>query len=155
MKCPFCMFIDTQVKDSRPSEDGFMIKRRRWCLNCGARFTTFERVELRELNVIKRNGMKKPFDSNKLAHSIELATRKRSITRERIEEVVSKIIKKLEKYGEGEVESKVIGQITMDELARLDEVAYVRYASVYMDFSKSADFGKFITDMKISKNDET
>jgi transcriptional repressor NrdR len=151
MRCPFCTFFDTQVKDSRPSDDGLIIKRRRLCPNCGARFTTFERVEMRELKIVKRSGEKRPFDSNKLSRSIGVATRKRPITQEQIEVMVTKIIKKLEQYGEGEVESKVVGQMVMDELSKLDQVAYVRYASVYMDFSKASDFGKFIANIRNEK----
>ena len=150
MKCPFCSFSDTQVKDSRPLEDGVSIKRRRLCPNCGGRFTTFERFELRELRVIKRNGETRLFDSTKLFRSIEVASRKRPITTEQIEEVVSRIIKKMEKYGEGEIESKIIGELIMDELSKLDQVTYVRYASVYKDFSKASDFGNFIA--KIGNN---
>jgi transcriptional repressor NrdR len=151
MRCPFCTFFDTQVKDSRPSDDGLIIKRRRLCPNCGARFTTFERVEMRELKIVKRSGEKRPFDSSKLSRSIGVATRKRPITQEQIEVMVTKIIKKLEQYGEGEVESKVVGQMVMDELSKLDQVAYVRYASVYMDFSKASDFGKFIANIRNEK----
>ena len=154
MKCPFCFFIDSQVKDSRPSEDGLSIKRRRFCPNCGGRFTTFERVEMRELKIIKRSGEVRPFDSNKLTRSIEVATRKRPIKHEQIEEVISRIRKKLEQYGEGEVESKIIGQMVMDELAKLDDVAYVRYASVYRDFSKATDFGHFIANIKKEEDEE-
>lgn len=151
MRCPFCTFFDTQVKDSRPSDDGLIIKRRRFCPNCGARFTTFERVEMRELKIVKRSGEKRPFDSSKLSRSIGVAARKRPITQEQIEVIVTKIIKKLEQYGEGEVESKVVGQMVMDELSKLDQVAYVRYASVYMDFSKASDFGKFIANIRNEK----
>ena len=151
MRCPFCTFFDTQVKDSRPSDDGLIIKRRRLCPNCGARFTTFERVEMRELKIVKRSGEKRPFDSSKLSRSIGVATRKRPITQEQIEVMVTKIIKKLEQYGEGEVDSKVVGQMVMDELSKLDQVAYVRYASVYMDFSKASDFGKFIANIRNEK----
>ena len=144
MKCPFCSFIDTQVKDSRPLNDGISIKRRRYCPSCGGRFTTFERFELREIKVIKRNGALRPLDSTKLFKSIAIAARKRPITNEQIEEVVTKIIKKMEKYGEGEIESKIIGELVLEELSSLDQVAYVRYASVYKDFSKASDFGNFI-----------
>lgn len=149
MKCPFCGFDDTQVKDSRPLEEGSVIKRRRLCPNCGGRFTTFERIGIREIQVIKRNGQIRPFDSNKLFRSIEVATRKRPIVVEQIEQIVSNIAKKLEKYGEGEVESKIIGQLVLEELIKLDEVAYVRYASVYKDFSKASDFGHFIAKIKV------
>ncbi|MCE2991996.1 MAG: transcriptional regulator NrdR [Candidatus Jidaibacter sp.] len=148
MKCPFCAFLDTQVKDSRPSDDGMSIKRRRQCPSCGARFTTFERVENREIKIIKKNGEVRPFDINKLIRSIEVATRKRPINSENVDEISSKILKKLEKYGEGEVPSKVVGQLVMEGLAEIDEVACVRYASVYMDFNKATDFGQFISNLR-------
>lgn len=148
MKCPFCSFDDTQVKDSRPLEESNVIKRRRQCANCGGRFTTFERIEIREIKVIKRNGQVRPYDSNKLVRSLEVATRKRHVKPEDIEQIVNIISKKLEKYGEGEIESSIIGQLVLEELAKLDEVAYVRYASVYKDFSKAADFGNFIAKIK-------
>ena len=148
MKCPFCDFADTQVKDSRPSDDGIAIKRRRQCLSCGARFTTQERLELRELKIVKKDGEIRPFDTSKMVRSIEVATRKRPVTSEQIEMIVSRILKKLEKFGEGEIESKVVGELVMEELAKIDDVAYVRYASVYKDFSKAADFGKFIQGIK-------
>lgn len=148
MKCPFCGFLDTQVKDSRPSDDGLAIKRRRQCPSCGARFTTFERIETREIKIAKKNGDVRPFDINKLVRSIEVAIRKRPISSEQVDEISSKILKKLEKYGEGEVPSKVVGQLVMEELAQIDEVACVRYASVYMDFDKATDFGQFISNLK-------
>lgn len=151
MKCPFCDFLDTQVKDSRPSEDGSLIKRRRLCVKCGGRFTTFERIEMRELKIIKRNSEKRPFDSNKLLRSLEVATRKRPVSPEDLEKIVSAIIKKLDKYGEGEIESSIVGQLVMDELAKIDEVSYVRYASVYKDFSKATDFGKLIAEISNDK----
>lgn len=147
MKCPFCLFPDSQVKDSRPSEDGLIIKRRRLCTNCGGRFTTFERIEIREIKIIKRSGEIRHFDSSKLLKSIELACRKRSITTDQMEEIVSRIIKKLEKYSDGEIDSKIVGKMVMDELSKLDYVAYVRYASVYMDFTKASDFSKFISSL--------
>lgn len=151
MKCAFCHFSDTQVKDSRPNEDGTCIKRRRFCLNCGARFTTYERIETREIKVIKRNGVEKTFDRIKLLKSIEIAARKRLVNNEQLESIVSNIIKKLEKFGEGEVPSQLIGKLAMSELSLVDHVAYVRYASVYMDFSKPSDFNKFIKNLKIRK----
>jgi transcriptional repressor NrdR len=153
MKCPFCSFADSLVKDSRPSEDGGTIKRRRQCPSCGARFTTLERVELRELKVIKRNGDIKLFDVNKIVKSINVATRKRPINHEQVDDIVSKILMKLEKYGEGEVQSKIIGELIMEELSKIDEVAYVRYASVYKDFSKASDFGNFIAKIKVDLNE--
>ncbi len=148
MKCPFCGFLDTQVKDSRPSDDGFAIKRRRQCPDCSGRFTTFERIEIREIKINKKNGDVRPFDINKLVRSIEVAIRKRPITTEHVDEISSKILKKLEQYGEGGVSSKVVGQLVMEELAQIDEVACVRYASVYMDFGKATDFGQFISNLK-------
>ncbi len=148
MKCPFCDFLDTQVKDSRPSDDALVIKRRRQCPSCGARFTTLERTELREIKVIKKNAERRPFDGTKVLRSINVATRKRPVTSEQAEAILSEVIKKLEKFGEGEVETKVIGQLVMDELAKVDEVSYVRYASVYKDFSNAGDFGKFIASIK-------
>lgn len=147
MKCPFCSFPDSQVKDSRPSEDGLTIKRRRLCSNCEARFTTFERIETRELKVLKRSGEIRPYDSSKVLRSIEVACRKRPVSEAQIEEMVSRINKKLDKYSEGEVESKIIGQIVMDELSKIDQVAYIRYASVYMDFNKASDFSKCIDNL--------
>jgi transcriptional repressor NrdR len=147
MRCPFCDFSDTQVKDSRPTDDGGSIKRRRQCPSCGARFTTFERTESREIKVKKRNGEIRLFDMNKLTRSIEIAIRKRPINTDKLDKITSIIMKKLDRYGEGEVESKVIGQLVMEELAKLDAVACVRYASVYKDFSDSADFAKFIENL--------
>ncbi len=146
MKCPFCDFWDTQVKNSRPSDNASCIKRRRFCHNCGARFTTFERVETKEITVIKRNGDKKIFNEEKLQKSLEIAARKRSISREQIESLVYNIIKKLEKFSEGEVSTKMIGNLAMGELIKLDQVACVRYASVYQDFKDVNDFVKFIND---------
>ncbi len=148
MKCPFCDFLDTQVKDSRPSDDGLVIKRRRQCPSCGARFTTHERTELRELRVVKKNGEKRPFDGSKILRSISVATRKRPVTSEQADAILSEVIKKLEKYGEGEVETQIVGQLVMEELSKIDEVSYVRYASVYKDFSNAGDFGKFIAGIK-------
>lgn len=144
MRCPFCSFDDTQVKDSRPSEDGLSIKRRRQCPSCGGRFTTFERQEIREIKVIKRNSEIRPFDTTKLTRSVEVACRKRPVTDDQIEQLVTRILHKIDKFGEGEVPTKIIGDLVLDELKKVDEVAYVRYASVYKDFNKSADFGNFI-----------
>jgi transcriptional repressor NrdR len=148
MKCPFCGFAESQVKDSRPSEDSASIKRRRFCPNCTARFTTYERLEARELKVIKRGLSKRPFDSNKIVRSIEVATRKRPITAEKIEEITSNIIRTLQQSGENEVPTKTIGQMVMRELAKVDTVAYVRYASVYMDFNDINQFSAFIDNLK-------
>lgn len=150
MKCPFCDFHESQVKDSRPSDDGFNIKRRRYCPQCTARFTTFERLEVRELKVIKRNLTKRPFDSNKIVRSIEVAVRKRPVSAEQIEEIVSRLSQTLQQSGEIEVSTKLIGQLVMKELATVDPVAYVRYASVYMDFNDINQFSTFIDNLKAS-----
>ena len=144
MRCPFCGNDDTQVKDSRPTEDNSAIRRRRFCPNCGARFTTFERIQLRELTVIKKNGIKAPFDRDKLARSIMIATRKRPIEPERIERLINGIVRRLESSGESEIKSDTIGELVMDGLAALDKVAYVRFASVYRNFREAKDFEDFI-----------
>ena len=144
MRCPFCGSEDTQVKDSRPVEDGNVIRRRRQCGGCGARFTTAERVQLRELMVVKKDGRRVPFDRDKLTRSIMIAIRKRGIDAEKIERLVNSIIRRIETSGETEVESKKLGQLTLESLAKLDEVAYVRFASVYRDFATAVDFEEFI-----------
>ncbi len=144
MRCPFCGFAESQVKDSRPVDDGTAIRRRRQCGGCGARFTTFERVQLRELVVVKKDGRRQPFDREKLARSIRIATRKRGISDERIDRIVAGIVRQLETSGESEVESRRIGELAMESLAGLDEVAYVRFASVYRDFARARDFEEFI-----------
>lgn len=144
MRCPFCGHEDTQVKDSRPTEDGSSIRRRRFCPACGARFTTFERVQLRELTILKRNGRRTPFDRDKLMRSILIATRKRPIEPERVERMVNGIVRRLEAMGESEIKSEVVGELVMDGLANLDPVAYVRFASVYRNFREAKDFGEFI-----------
>lgn len=154
MKCPFCNFLDTQVKDSRPSEEYFIIKRRRFCNSCGGKFTTLERIENREIKVIKRCGDIRPFDSTKLLKSLEIATRKRYITVEQLDNIVTKIIKNLEKFSEGEVTSIAIGQLAMNELAQIDQVAYVRYASVYKDFNEISDFINFIKNINYKNAEE-
>ena len=140
MRCPFCANDDTQVKDSRPTEDNAAIRRRRFCPNCGSRFTTFERVQLRELVVVKKNGTKKePFDREKLLRSIRIATRKRPVDDDRVERVVNGIVRRLESLGETEIPSNVIGEMVMDALSTLDPVAYVRFASVYRNFREAKD----------------
>jgi transcriptional repressor NrdR len=144
MRCPFCGNDDTQVKDSRPTEDNSAIRRRRFCPNCGARFTTFERIQLRELTVIKKNGLKAPFDRDKLARSIMIATRKRPIDPDRIERLINGIVRRLESSGESEIKSDFIGELVMEGLAALDKVAYVRFASVYRNFREAKDFEEFI-----------
>ena len=140
MRCPFCGHIESQVKDSRPSEDGAAIRRRRMCPECEGRFTTFERVQLRELTIVKRAGRRAPFDRDKLARSIALATRKRPIEPERIEKMISTIVRQLESMGETELPSSAVGELIMKHLKSLDDVAYVRYASVYRDFREAKDF---------------
>ncbi|MEL6111468.1 MAG: transcriptional regulator NrdR [Pseudomonadota bacterium] len=144
MRCPFCGCEDTQVKDSRSAEDGSSIRRRRQCSRCAGRFTTFERVQLRELIVLKSSGRRAPFDRDKLLRSISIATRKRNIDPERVEQMISGIVRRLEASGESEIESSQIGQLVMDALAQLDDVAFVRYASVYKNFREARDFGKFL-----------
>ena len=144
MRCPFCQNEDTQVKDSRPTEDSAAIRRRRQCEKCGSRFTTFERVQLRELTVLKRSGRRAPFEREKLARSVAVALRKRPIEQEQIEQMISGIVRKLESQGESEVTSESIGEMVMEALANLDPVAYVRYASVYQDFKETKDFAEFL-----------
>jgi len=144
MRCPFCGHEDSQVKDSRPTEDGASIRRRRSCQECGARWTTFERVQLRELTVTKKGGKKEPFDRDKLQRSLRIALQKRPVEDEQIERIVNSIQRRLESLGEAELPSKVIGEIVMDVLADLDPVAYVRFASVYRNFREAKDFEKFI-----------
>lgn len=144
MRCPFCANEDTQVKDSRPTEDGSSIRRRRFCPKCDSRFTTFERVHLRELVVIKKDGERKPFDRDKLTRSISLAVRKRNVTSEQVDIVVNNIVKELEGLGETEIPSGVVGEKVMGALRKLDPVAYVRFASVYKDFREAKDFEEFV-----------
>jgi transcriptional repressor NrdR len=144
MRCPFCGAEDTQVKDSRPTEEGAAIRRRRACTNCGARFTTFERVQLRELVVIKTGGKREPFDRDKLARSMFISLRKRPVDPDRVERVVNGIVRRLESLGENEVPSTTIGELVMDALATLDQVAYVRFASVYRNFREARDFENFV-----------
>ncbi|WP_439573731.1 transcriptional regulator NrdR [Phreatobacter sp.] len=147
MRCPFCGFADTQVKDSRPTEDGSAIRRRRVCSECGGRFTTFERVQLRELVVVKRSGKRVPFDRDKLMRSIQIALRKRPVDPDRVERLVSGIVRQLEASGESEIQAENIGRIVMEALKALDDVAYVRFASVYRDFRDPKDFEQLIGEM--------
>ena len=140
MRCPSCASLDTQVKDSRPTEDSGAIRRRRVCLSCNFRFTTFERVQLRELVVIKRNGRRVPFDRDKLQRSLQIALRKRPVEPERVERTVSKIVRDLESLGETEITTETIGESIMEHLRELDDVAYVRFASVYRNFREAKDF---------------
>jgi transcriptional repressor NrdR len=144
LRCPFCGELESQVKDSRPSEDGSAIRRRRLCPSCGGRFTTFERVQLRELTIVKRSGRRAPFDRDKLVRSLSLALQKRPVDPERVERMVSGIVRQLESMGENEIASSVVGELVMKALKTLDEVAYVRYASVYRDFRETKDFARFL-----------
>ncbi|MDX2028283.1 MAG: transcriptional regulator NrdR [Alphaproteobacteria bacterium] len=148
MRCPFCGHDDTQVKDSRPTEDNAAIRRRRFCGNCGARFTTFERVQLRDLNVLKSNGEKETFDRDKLVRSMKIALRKRPVEDEKIEQIVNSLVRQLESLGEMEVTTPKIGELVMEALRTLDHVAYVRYASVYRDFRSPGDFEEFVDTLK-------
>jgi transcriptional repressor NrdR len=144
MRCPFCGNDDTQVKDSRPTEDNSAIRRRRFCPECGSRFTTFERVQLRDLVVVKRTGKRAPFDRDKLARSLQIALRKRPVENERLERVVNSIVRRLESSGETEIPAAQIGLMVMEALRNLDPVAYVRYASVYKNFREAKDFEEFV-----------
>ena len=143
MRCPFCAHLDSQVKDSRPTEDGAAIRRRRQCEGCGARFSTFERVQLRELTVIKKDGIRQPFERTKLERSIAIAARKRPVTPEQIDRLVSAIQRQLETSGENEIDANRVGEMVMDGLQQLDSVAYIRFASVYKDFREAKDFEEF------------
>ena len=144
MRCPFCGNEDTQVKDSRPTEDNSAIRRRRQCTNCAARFTTFERVQLRELTVLKSNGRRETFDRDKLLRSMTIALQKRTVDSERIDRVVNGIQRRLESQGEAEIPAKFVGELVMDALAGLDQVGYVRFASVYRNFREASDFEEFV-----------
>lgn len=140
MRCPHCSATDTQVKDSRPTEDNTAIRRRRYCAECGERFTTFERVQLRELTVIKRSGRRVPFDRDKLARGVQIALRKRPVDPEHVDRLISDLVRKLESQGENEVSSQAVGELVMETLRKLDPVAYVRFASVYKNFREARDF---------------
>lgn len=147
MRCPYCGNADTQVKDSRPTEDGASIRRRRICSGCGGRFTTFERVQLRELVVAKKTGKRVPFDRDKLERSVQTALRKRDVDPERVERMITGIVRQLESMGEDDIESSEIGRLVMEGLKNIDEVAYVRFASVYKDFQEAKDFEGFLREM--------
>jgi transcriptional repressor NrdR len=147
MRCPFCGHSDSQVKDSRPTEDNAAIRRRRFCPECGSRWTTFERVQLRELTVVKKEGEKAPFDREKLARSLRIALRKRPVDPERIERIVNSIQRQLEASGESEIPTKAIGQMVMENLKDLDQVGYVRFASVYRNFREAKDFEDFVENL--------
>jgi len=153
MRCPFCGNDDTQVKDSRPTDDGSAIRRRRFCPACGARFTTFERVQLRELYVVKASGQKEPFDREKLLRSMRISLRKRPVDADRIDRVVNSIVRQLESSGETEIPSTQIGEMVMNQLGGIDKVAYIRYASVYRDFREAADFNDFVEKLRPEDND--
>ena len=149
MRCPFCGNEDTQVKDSRPTEDNAAIRRRRICGNCGARFTTFERVQLRELTVVKSSNDREPFDREKLLRSMRIALRKRPVEAERVERVVNSIVRQLESSGETEIPSKQVGEMAMQALLQLDQIAYIRYASVYRNFREASDFNEFLDGLRV------
>ena len=144
MRCPFCSNDDSQVKDSRPTEDGSAIRRRRQCPACGGRFTTFERIQLRELTIVKKSGKRETFERDKLARSIEIACRKRPVAPDRIERLVTGVVRQLESLGESEIEAGVVGEMVMEALQALDPVAYIRFASVYRDFREARDFETFV-----------
>ncbi len=148
MRCPFCAHDNSQVKDSRPTEDNTAIRRRRQCEGCGARFTTFERVQLREVVVVKTNDAREPFDRSKIEQSVTLACRKRGIPQERLDQLVSGIQRQIETLGDSEVPSKTIGEMVMDGLRQLDSVAYIRFASVYRDFGEARDFEEFASSVR-------
>jgi transcriptional repressor NrdR len=150
MRCPFCGHAESQVKDSRPTEDDAVIRRRRLCPQCGGRFTTFERVQLRELTILKRSGRRAPFDREKLVRSISIAIRKRPVDSDQLERMVSGIVRQLESMGETELPSSVVGEMVMNALKILDDVAYVRYASVYRDFRQTQDFARFLGEEGLS-----
>jgi transcriptional repressor NrdR len=153
VRCPFCGDADTQVKDSRPTEDGGAIRRRRFCSACGQRFTTIERVQLRELVVVKADQRRVAFDRDKLARSVRIALRKRPVEEERIERIVNSIVRQLEASGETDVKSSDIGELVMETLKAVDEVAYVRFASVYRDFREAKDFENFLGEMEDPKGE--
>jgi transcriptional repressor NrdR len=144
MRCPYCGSLDTQVKDSRPTEDSAAIRRRRVCSDCGGRFTTFERVQLRELFVVKRSGKRVAFDRDKLQRSIDVALRKRPVEQERVERMLNGIVRQLESMGDGDIPSDTLGELVMEGLKRLDDVAYVRFASVYKNFREAKDFEELL-----------
>lgn len=147
MRCPFCQSDDTQVKDSRPAEDGTVIRRRRVCPICAGRFTTFERIQLRELMVLKKSGRKVPFDRDKLTRSIHVALRKRDVDPDRVERAISGIVRQLESSGEAEIHSEEIGKLAMDALKGIDDIAYIRFASVYRNFREAVDFHNVIDEL--------
>ena len=154
MRCPYCSNNDTQVKDSRPTEDNTAIRRRRYCPDCGGRFTTFERVQLRELQVVKKTGRRVPFDRDKLMRSVQVALRKRPVDPERIERMVSGLVRRLESLGESDIKSETIGKLVMEGLRMLDDVAYVRFASVYKNFREAKDFEELLGELTGDEDSE-
>ena len=154
MKCPFCGSDDTQVKDSRPTEDNTAIRRRRSCTSCGGRFTTFERVQLRELTVLKAGGRREPLDRDKILRSMSIALRKRSVEPERVERAITGIIRRIESSGQTEIKSQQVGELVMDALSQLDQVAYIRYASVYRNFREAQDFEDFVESLNVPGEEE-
>ncbi len=154
MRCPYCSGTETLVKDSRPTEDNTAVRRRRECRTCGGRYTTFERVQIRELTVIKAHGHPEPFDRNKLERSIHIAMRKRNVQEQHIDQMVTGIVRRLEESGERTVDSQAIGDVVMDTLARIDLVAYVRFASVYKDFQNPLDFEAFVAELRPAMNSD-
>ena len=154
MRCPFCSSEDTQVKDSRQAEDNSAVRRRRQCGSCAGRFTTFERVQLRDLTVVKKSGRRTPFDRDKLARSVLIALQKRPLQPEQIEQMISGVVRQLEAGGTSDITSDRIGELVMEGLSNLDKIAYVRYASVYKDFRETEDFASFITDERLGSEDE-
>ena len=148
MRCPYCGGLDTQVKDSRPTEDASSIRRRRICSDCGGRFTTFERVQLRELMVVKKNARRAPFDRDKLLRSVEIALRKRPVAAERIERMINGIVRQLENQGDADIPTERIGELVMEGLKGLDDVAYVRFASVYRNFREARDFSTILGELE-------
>jgi transcriptional repressor NrdR len=154
MRCPYCGSLDTQVKDSRPTDDSSAIRRRRVCPDCGGRFTTFERVQLRELVVVKRSGRRVPFDRDKLQRSLEVALRKRPVEPERVERMINGVVRQLESLGDSEVASERIGELIMEGLKGLDDVAYVRFASVYKNFREAKDFEALLGELAATDDDD-
>ena len=148
MRCPYCGGLDTQVKDSRPTDDASSIRRRRVCPDCGGRFTTFERVQLRELMVVKKNGRRVPFDRDKLTRSVQVALRKRSVAPDRVERMINGVVRQLESQTEGDIPAERIGELVMEGLKALDDVAYVRFASVYRNFREASDFNAIVGELK-------
>ncbi|MEE9427216.1 MAG: transcriptional regulator NrdR [Paracoccaceae bacterium] len=154
MRCPFCGNLDTQVKDSRPAEEHVAIRRRRFCPGCSGRFTTYERVQLRDLVVIKSNGRRESFDRDKLERSIRISLQKRPVDHDRMDQMISGVVRRLESMGETDIDSNTIGEIVMESLARIDTVAYVRFASVYMNFQEADDFDKFVSQLRPPPKEE-